>query len=118
MAGAAVLVVVGVVVDEVAVVVVVVNMVVAVIVGVALVVGVRALVGGLVVVLEFVFVVGVEGVMREMWKLRGSSVQASVILFQKAKSSAETPLFLPGHLCSPAVVGKSLHFSLFQRCVR
>ena len=43
---------------------------------------------------------------------------ASVNRCQKAKSSAETPLFLPGHLFSPAVAGKSLHFSLFQRCVR
>ena len=43
---------------------------------------------------------------------------ASMNRCQKAKSSAETPLFLPGHLFSPAVVGKSLHFSLFQRCVR
>ena len=44
--------------------------------------------------------------------------QASVNFFQKAKSSAETPLFLPGHRFSPAVAGKSLHFSLFQRCLR
>ena len=43
---------------------------------------------------------------------------ASVNRCQKAKSSAETPLFLPGHRFSPAVAGKSLHFSLFQRCVR
>ena len=47
-----------------------------------------------------------------------SAVSGVSDFFQKAKSSAETPLFLPGHLFSPAVVGKSLHFSLFQRCVR
>ena len=97
-AGAAVLVVVGVVVDEVAVVVVVVDMVVAVIVGVALVVGVRALVGGLVVVLEFVFVVGVEGVMRETWKLRGS------IIYSMPDTSVALHLGCRGCSCAAPLV--------------
>ena len=92
------LVVVGVVVDEVAVVVVVVNMVVAVIVGVALVVGVRALVGGLVVVLEFVFVVGVEGVMRETWKLRGS------IIYSMPDTSVALHLGCRGCSCAAPLV--------------